>query len=134
MKKRTKIMLILAVIAVVAITLSFTVFNSNSISIKTGTKYDKQMQLIEDKTKFELGEGIYYSASSKGKITKDMDITIEVISESGKNSIQKENFKIKAGTKFVRPINPIQVSKKGEYKIQILNGNKVLNSKEIEVE
>lgn len=134
MKKTTNILIAIAVIIIAVVILNFTVFNSNSIKIKIGSKYDKQMQLTEDKTKFKLGEVIYYSASSKGKISKNMDITIKVQNQPNKQSIQKENFKIKSGTKFVRPINPVQVDKKGKYKIEVLDGNKVLDSKEIEVE
>ena len=134
MKKTTKILIAIALIILAVVILNFTVFNSNSIKIKIGSKYDKQMQLTEDRTKFKIGEAIYYSASSKGKILKNMDITIKVENESNKQSIQKENFKITSGTKFVRPINPLQVDKKGKYKIEVLDVNNVLDSKEIEVE
>lgn len=136
MRKRTKIVLalIIIIIAVVAIIIKFTALNKNLIKIQTGSKYDNQLQIAEDKTKFKLGEEVYYSANSDSKMKKNASITINIKNESTKESVEKENLEIKSGAKFVRPINPIQINKKGKYKIEVIDGNRVLAKKVIEID
>ena len=121
------------VIGLISLSLIFWGNNKNVFDIKTGSKYNSQMQLKENKNTFKYGEEVYYTISSKNNIKEDMNIKIRVENANNHKKIQEESFKIKKGTKFNRPINPILVAKKTKYKIQVLSNNKVINEKKISI-